>query len=84
LEELHNLFSSSSIIRQMNSRRMRWARHVPRIGEERKMYSVLMGKPEGPEGKRPLGRPSRTWKDGIRKDLREIGWGGGVNSVGSG
>jgi hypothetical protein len=41
-------------------------------GEERKVYKVLVGKPEG---KRPLGRPRHRWQDGIRKDLREIGWG---------
>jgi hypothetical protein len=40
--------------------------------EERNVYKVLMGKPEG---KRPLGRPRCRWKDGIRMDLREIGWG---------
>jgi hypothetical protein len=40
------------------------------MGEERKVYKVLVGKPEG---KRPLGRPSRKWEDGIRKDLWEIG-----------
>jgi hypothetical protein len=40
--------------------------------EERNVYKVLMGKPEG---KRPLGRPRRRWEDGIRMDLREIGWG---------
>jgi hypothetical protein len=40
-------------------------------GEERNVYKVLMGKPEG---KRPLGRPRRRWEDGIRKDLKEIGW----------
>jgi hypothetical protein len=39
------------------------------MGEERKMYKVLVGKPEG---KRPLGRPRRRWEDGIRMDLREI------------
>jgi hypothetical protein len=43
------------------------------MGEERKMYKVLMGKPEG---KRPLGRPRCRWRDGIRMDLREIGLGG--------
>jgi hypothetical protein len=42
------------------------------MGEERKVYKVLVGKPGG---KRPLGRPRRTWEDGIRMDLREIGWG---------
>jgi hypothetical protein len=48
---------------------MRWAGHVSRIGEERKLYKVLVG---NPEGKRPLGRPRRRWEDGIRMDLREI------------
>jgi hypothetical protein len=38
-----------------------------------KAYKILVGKPEG---KRPLGRPRRRWKDNIRMDLREIGWGG--------
>jgi hypothetical protein len=42
------------------------------VGEERNVYIVLMGKPEV---KRPLGRPRRRWEDGIRMDLREIGWG---------
>jgi hypothetical protein len=53
-EELHILYSFPNIIRQMKSKRMRWARHVTRMGEERKMYKVLVGKPEG---KRRLGRP---------------------------
>jgi hypothetical protein len=72
-EELHNLYLSPDIIRQVKSRRMRWAGHVARMGEERKMYKILVGKPEG---KRPLGRPRRRWEDGIRMDLREIGLGG--------
>jgi hypothetical protein len=42
------------------------------MGEERKLYKVLVGKPEG---KRPLGRPRRRWEDGIRMDLGEIGLG---------
>jgi hypothetical protein len=46
---------------------------VARMGEVRKVYKVLVGKPEG---KRPLGRPRRRWEDGIRMDLREIGLGG--------
>jgi hypothetical protein len=66
-EELHNLHSSPDFIRQVKSRRMRWAGHVARVGEERKVYKVLVGKPEG---KRPLGRPRRRWEDGIRIDLR--------------
>jgi hypothetical protein len=68
-EELHNLYSYPDIIRQIKSRRMRWAGHVARMGEEGKVYKVLVGKPKG---KRPLGRPRRTWDDGIRMDLREI------------
>jgi hypothetical protein len=43
------------------------------MGEERKVYKVLVGKPEG---RRPLGRPRCRWEDGIRMDLREIGLGG--------
>jgi hypothetical protein len=69
-EELHNFYSSKDIIRQVKSRRMRWAGHVARMGEERKVYKVLVGKLEG---KRPLGRPRRGWEDGIRMDLREMG-----------
>jgi hypothetical protein len=72
-EELHNLYSSPDIIRQVKSRQMRWAGHVSRMEEERKVYKVLVGKPEG---KRPLGRPRHRWEDGIRMDLRENGLGG--------
>jgi hypothetical protein len=70
--ELHNLYSSSDIIRQIKSGRMRWVGHVERMGEGRNEYRVLMGKPEG---KRPLERPRLRWEDGIKMDLREIGWG---------
>jgi hypothetical protein len=70
--ELHILYSSPNIIRNIKSRRMRWAGHVTRMGEETNLYRVLMGKPEG---KRPLGRPRRMWEDGVRMDLREVGWG---------
>jgi hypothetical protein len=76
------LYSSPDIIRQIKSRRMRWAGHVARMGEGRKVYRVLVGKPEG---KRPLGRPRRRWEEEIKMDLREIGRGrGGVDSPGSG
>jgi hypothetical protein len=71
-EELHILYSSPNIIRQIKSRRMRWVGHVAHMGEERNVYRVLMGKPER---KRPIGRPKRRWEDGIRMDLREIDWG---------
>jgi hypothetical protein len=64
-EELHNLYSSPDIIRQVKSRRMRWES----MGKEKKVYKVLLGRPEG---KRPLGRPRRMWEDGVRMDLREI------------
>jgi hypothetical protein len=67
-EELHNFYSSSDISRQVKSRRMRWAGHVASMN----VYRVLMG---NPEGKRPLGRPTRRWEDGIRMDLRKIGLG---------
>jgi hypothetical protein len=69
-EELRNMFSSPNIIRQIKSRRMRCAGHAARMGEERKVYKVLVGKPKG---KRPLGTPRRRWEDEIRMDLREIG-----------
>jgi hypothetical protein len=45
--ELHNLYSSPNIIRQIKLRRMRWVGHVAHMGEERKVYKVLVGKPEG-------------------------------------
>jgi hypothetical protein len=57
-EELHNCYSSPNIIRQVKSMRMRWAGHVARMGEERKVYRVLVGKPEG---EWPLGRPRRRY-----------------------
>jgi hypothetical protein len=50
-EELQNLYSSPNIIRQVKSRGMRWVGHVARMGEERNVYRVLIGKTEG---KRPL------------------------------
>jgi hypothetical protein len=71
--ELHYLYSSPDIIRQIKSRRMRWPGHVARMGEGRNVYMVLVGKPEG---KRPLERPRRRWEDAIKMDLGEIGWGG--------
>jgi hypothetical protein len=70
-EEFHYLYSSPSIIRIIKSRRMRWAGHLARMGEERNAYRLLVGKPEG---KRPLGRHRRRWVDNIRMDLGEVGW----------
>ena len=64
------LYPSFNIVRVIKSRRMRWAGHVARIGEEREVYRVLVGKPEG---RRPLGRPRRRWADNIKIDLQEVG-----------
>jgi hypothetical protein len=61
-EELHNLYSSPSIIRMIKSRRMRCAEYVARMGKA--------------EGKRSLQRPRHKWQDNIKMDLREIGWNG--------
>ncbi|KAJ4429512.1 hypothetical protein ANN_21681 [Periplaneta americana] len=69
--ELHALYSSPDIIRNIKSRRLRWAGHVARMGETRNAYRVLVGRPEG---KRPLGRPRRRWEDNIKMDLREVGY----------
>jgi hypothetical protein len=71
-EELNDLYSSPNIVRVIKSRRMRWPGHVARMGEERGVYRVLVGKPEG---KRPPGRPRRRWVDNIRTDLQEVGCG---------
>jgi hypothetical protein len=68
-EELHNLYCSLSIIRIINSRRMRWAGHVERMGEKRKAYIILLGKPEG---KGPLVRPRRRWEDVLRWILERL------------
>jgi hypothetical protein len=65
-EELHDLYSSPSIIRIIKSRRMRWAGHVARMGEKGIAYRLLVGKPEG---RRPLGRPRHRCLDNIRMDL---------------
>jgi hypothetical protein len=69
-EELHNLYSSPNIIRQIKSKIIMWAGHVACMGE-RKVYKVLVGKLSG---KRPHERPRHRWEDGIRMDLGVIGW----------
>jgi hypothetical protein len=66
------MYLSTGITRQIKSRTMRWAGHVARIGEERKLYKVLV---EKHEGRRPLGKPRCRWENGIRMDVRETGWG---------
>jgi hypothetical protein len=69
-EELHNLYSSPSIIRMIRSRRMRWEWYVARMGQKRNAYRILVGKPQG---KRPLGKPRCSWADNIKMYLREKG-----------
>jgi len=76
-EELNDLCSLPSIMRVVKSIRMRWTGHVARMGEDRGVHRVLVGKLEG---KRPLGRLTRRWEDNIKMDLQEVG--GGV--VGNG
>ena len=68
--ELHALYSSPNIIRNLKSRGLRWAGHVPRMEQFRNAYRVLVVKPES---KRPLGRPKRRREDNIKIDLREVG-----------
>jgi hypothetical protein len=56
-------------VRVVKTRRMRWAGHVARMGEDRGVHRVSVRKPEG---KRPLGRPRRRWEDNIKMDLQEV------------
>jgi hypothetical protein len=71
-EELHNMYSSPSIIRMIKSRRMRWAGYVARMGAKGNSCRILVTKPEG---KRPPGRLRRRWVNNIKMDLGEIEWG---------
>ncbi|KAJ4428496.1 hypothetical protein ANN_24533 [Periplaneta americana] len=71
ITEMHALYSSPDIIRNIKSRRLRWAGHVARMGESRTAYRVLIGRPEG---KTPLGRKRRRWEDDIKMDLRVVGY----------
>jgi hypothetical protein len=68
-DELHDLYSSPSIIRMIKSR-MRWVGQIARIGENN-VYRLL----RKAKGKRLLGRPRRRWVDNIRMDIGEVGWG---------
>jgi hypothetical protein len=54
---------------------MGWTGHVARMGERRDAYRILVGRPEG---RKPLGRPSRRWEDNIKMDLKDVGWGAGT------
>jgi hypothetical protein len=68
--ELNELYCSPTIVRVIESRIMRWAGHVARMGEWRGVYRFLVGKPEG---KRPIGRPRLRWGDNIKMDFQEVG-----------
>jgi hypothetical protein len=72
--EIRILYSSLNIIRLGKSSRMRLVGHLAGMDEERKVYKVLVGKPRG---KRPIGSSRCRWENGVKMDLREIGWGGG-------
>ena len=73
-EELTDLYTLPNIVRVVKSRRMRWAGHLARMGEDRGVHRVLVGKPEG---ERPLRRPRRRWEDNSKMDLQEVGEGRG-------
>jgi len=70
--ELSDLYTLPNIVRAVKLRRMKWAGHVMCMQERRGVHRVLVGKPEG---KRPLGRPSRRWENNIKMGLREVGGG---------
>jgi hypothetical protein len=73
-EELNDLYSLPNNVRVVKSRRMRWAKHVARMGEDRGVHRVLVGKPEE---KRPLGRPRCRCGDNIEMDFQEVAGGRG-------
>jgi hypothetical protein len=87
-EELHNLYSSPDIIRQVKSRRMRWVGHVARMGEERNVYKVLVGKPKGKNHLEDQGVGGKmgsewilgrlAWRVWIGFDWLRTGTGGGL------
>jgi hypothetical protein len=74
-DELHSPYTSPNIVRVIESRRMRWAGHVARMGEGRGDYRVLVGRPES---RGPMGRPRRRWEHNIKVDIREIGINGAI------
>jgi hypothetical protein len=70
-EELNDLYSSPNIIRVIKSKRMRWAGHVARMGEQRSAYRILVGRPKG---RRPFGRPRHRWEGNIKMVVQDLGW----------
>ena len=72
MEEIHDLYSSPNVIRTIKSR-MRWMEHALRMGDRRRAYAALVGRPEG---NRPLGRPRYRWENNSNMDHQEVGLGG--------
>jgi hypothetical protein len=68
-EEFNDLYFPPNIFRMIESRKMRRAGHVARMGKRRGLYIVLVGKPEG---KRLLWKPRRRWEENIKMDLQEV------------
>ncbi|PSN29229.1 hypothetical protein C0J52_28318, partial [Blattella germanica] len=62
--ELNGLYGKPDIIRKIKSHRLRWARHVARVGNKGGVRRILEGKPEG---KRPVGRPRMKWENILRE-----------------
>ena len=71
-EDLYDLNSSPNVIRVIQSRRIRCAGHVARMGDRKGTYRILVRT----DGKRSLGRPGRRWGNNIKMELQEVGWGG--------
>jgi hypothetical protein len=76
-KQIYALFYAPNFIRMIKLRRLRWAGHVACMGQRRGVYRILVGKPEG---RRTFGRPRHRWKDSIKMDLPEVGWGHGLDS----
>jgi hypothetical protein len=73
MRERKMTFCNSIVIRMIKSRKIRWAGHVARMEENGNAYGIFVGYPEG---KRPLGKPRRSWMDEIKMNLRDIEWDG--------
>jgi hypothetical protein len=70
-EEVRDLYSSPTLIRMIESKRVRRAGHVSLMDDKKNACRLLVGQPER---KIPLERPRRRWVDNIKMDLGEIGW----------
>ena len=75
--ELHDLYRKPDIMRIVKSRRLRWAGHVTRMGNERGAWKLLVGKPEG---KCPVGRPRMRWENNINREVHSCGASGSMRA----